>query len=209
MKRPFNTVISTFIVGLVASLATATLSGSAHAEIPTPKLRIDGIYALIQAASAKADTQDQLVTEVTAHLDGLIDYEGFAARTLKTSWPKLTPTQRDVFMAKFKALVIRTYAKRFQPKSAFTIEHRGEPGFLNAEKTEAKVQTTVHGKKVAADVDYMLVFRPEKKNWFAFDFVVDDVSMSLNWRGQFEKIIAKEGFDSLIAKIDKKIQKGD
>lgn len=193
----------------LATLVVIALAGSAHAEIPTPKLRIDGIYGLIKAASLKAETQDQLVTEVTAHLDGLIDYEGFASRTLKTSWPKLTPVQRETFMDKFKALVIRTYAKRFQPKSEFTVEHRGEPGFLNADKTEAKVQTTVHGKKVAADVDYMLIFRADKKNWFAYDFVVDDVSMSLNWRGQFEKIIAKEGFDALIAKIDKKIQKDE
>jgi len=201
MMRPYASLFATVLV--------VALAGSARAEIPTPRLRIDGIYGLIKSASLKAETQDQLVTEVTTHLDELIDYEGFASRTLKTSWPKLTPVQRDTFMAKFKSLVIRTYAKRFQPKSEFTVEHRGEPGFLNADKTEAKVQTTVHGKKVAADVDYMLVFRPDKKNWFAFDFVVDDVSMSLNWRGQFEKIIAKEGFDALIAKIDKKIQKGD
>ncbi|MCC6624786.1 MAG: ABC transporter substrate-binding protein [Deltaproteobacteria bacterium] len=196
-------------LSLIASLLVVALAGAAHAEVPTPKTRIDAIYGLIKSSSAKAETQDQLVAEVTGHLDGLVDYEGFASRTLKTSWPKLTPVQRETFMNKFKSLIIRTYAKRFQPKSEFTVEHRGEPGFLNEDKTEAKVQTTVHGKKVAADVDYMLVFRPEKKNWFAYDFVVDDVSMSLNWRGQFEKIIAKEGFDALIAKIDKKIQKDE
>jgi len=192
----------TFVLALAAASA-------AHADVPTPKQRIDEVYGEIKAASLKADTQDELVGEVTTDLDALIDYEGFAARTLKTSWPALTPTQRTLFMEKFKALVIRTYAKRFQPKTEFTIEHRGEPAYTNADKTEAKVLTTVHGKKVAADVDYLMVFRPEKKNWFAFDFVIDDVSMSLNWRGQFEKIIAKEGFDALIARIDKKVKNPD
>ena len=201
MKHPLTTSI-------VAALVLA-LTGAAHAEVPTPTSRIDGIYALIKDASAKADTQDQLIEDVTGYLDGLIDYEGFSSRTLKKSWPTLTPVQRTLFMEKFKALVVRTYAKRFQPKAEFTVEHRGEVSFLNADKTEAKVQTTVHGKKVAADVDYVLTFQPEKKNWYAYDFVVDDVSMSLNWRGQFEKIIAKDGFDALIAKIDKKVQKGE
>lgn len=185
------------------------LAGVAHAQpTGTPKERVDAMYGLVKAATMKADTHDQLVDEVTALLSGMIDYDGFAARTLKTSWPTLNATQRATFIAKFKQLVIRTYAKRFQPKSEFTVTYRAEASFLNPEKTEAKLLTTVHGKKVSADVDYAMIWDPTKKTWAAYDFVIDDVSMSLNWRGQFEKIIAKEGFDALIAKIDKKVQKG-
>ncbi|MFO0747680.1 MAG: ABC transporter substrate-binding protein [Myxococcota bacterium] len=201
MKRLFPIVASAFAVLLAAS--------AAQAAPPAPNARIDEMYGLVKAAVMKADTHDQLVVQVTGFLDGLIDYDGFASRTLKTTWPTLNPTQRATFIDKFKALVIRTYAKRFQPKTEFTVEHRAPPSYLGTDQTEAKVQTTVRGKKVAADVDYMLVWKADKKAWFAYDFVIDDVSMSLNWRGQFEKIIAKDGFDALIAKIDKKVQKGE
>ena len=43
------------------------------------------------------------------------------------------------------------------------------------------------------------------KSWRAYDIIVDEVSMALNWRQQFDKIIQNEGFDSLIAKINKKV----
>lgn len=194
---------------LASLLLTLLLAGAAHAQpVGTPKERIDTMYTAVKAAVMKADNHDALVTEVTGLLDGMIDYDGFASRTLKTSWPTLTAAQRTKFIEKFKQLVIRTYAKRFTPKTEFTVSWRAEPMFTNTARTEAKAQTTVHGKKVSADVDYAMIWSDAKKAWLALDFVIDDVSMSLNWRGQFEKIIAKEGFDALITKIEKKVQKG-
>ena len=195
-----------------AALALLALSTTAvAAEPPTPKDRLDVIYGHIKQMAETATTQDELTTLVTAELDGFIDYQAFSARTLKTSWGTLTTAQRATFIDRFKRLVIRTYAKKFQPKTEFTVEYRGEPVFSNPQKTDATLKTTVRGKKAAADVDYQLAWGDVagKQAWRAYDIIVDEVSMALNWRQQFEKIIAKEGFDSLIAKIDKKVEKVD
>lgn len=198
---------ATLALSLIALVAASTCAVAA--EPPTPKDRIDAIYGHIKAMADTATTQDELTNLVTAELDTFINYEAFSARTLKTSWGSLTPEQKATFMDRFKRLVIRTYAKKFQPKTEFTIEYRGEPDFTNTGKTEATVKTTVRGKKAAADVDYLVALGESggKKTWRAFDIIVDEVSMALNWRQQFEKIIAKEGFDSLITKINKKLDK--
>lgn len=191
-------------------LAFACMTGSAIAAPPSPKFRIDEIYGHIKKAAATATTQEELSNSVTTELDRFIDYERFSERTLKNSWPGLTTAQRATFMDRFKRLVIRTYVRKFQPKTEFSVEHRGDVTFNNPDKTEATVTTTVRGKKVAADVDYLVGWDPSGKlGWRAFDIVIDDVSMALNWRKQFEKIIAKEGFDALIARINKKVDKAD
>jgi phospholipid transport system substrate-binding protein len=180
--------------------------GTAFAAPATPKERVDAVYGHIKQAAETAETQDKLIELVTSELDGFIDYEAFSARTLRTSWPDLTAAQKAIFIDRFKRLIIKTYAKKFQPKTVFTVEHRSES--LNKDKTEATVKTTVRGAKVAADVDYLLSLDP-KKGPMAFDIIIDEVSMALNWRKQFERIIAKDGFDALIARIDKRVQTGD
>lgn len=196
------------VLGLVGVMAAATpaLAGEA-----TPKDRVESIYGHVKKAAATATTQEDLTTAVTAEFDGFIDYEAFSARTLKVTWGTLNATQKATFIDRFKRLVIRTYAKKFQPKTEFAVEYRGEPAFTNDAKTDATVKTTVRGKKIAADVDYLVSLAEiaGKKAWRAHDIIVDEVSMALNWRQQFEKIIAKEGFDSLIAKINKKIEKSE
>jgi len=196
-------------IAFAAALLTLSVSAALAAEPPpSPKARIDAIYGHIKAASDTAATQEALTTSVTAELDTFINYEAFSARTLKISWATLTPAQKATFIDRFKRLVIRTYAKKFKPQSEFAVEYRGDIAFSNADKTDATVKTTVRGKKdVAADVDYLLgyVDVAGTKSWRAYDIIVDEVSMALNWRQQFEKIIQKEGFDALIGKINKKV----
>lgn len=192
---------------LLGGLALSSAAFAAPATPPaTPKQRVDVVYGHIKQAAETAETQDKLIELVTAELDAFIDYEAFSARTLRTSWPNLTAAQKATFVDRFKRLIIKTYAKKFQPKTVFTVEHRSES--LNKDKSEATVKTTVRGAKVAADVDYLLSLDP-KRGPMAFDIIIDEVSMALNWRKQFERIIAKDGFDALIARINKRVETGD
>ena len=192
------------VVGLVLVLGLV-FAGSAFAEVPSAKDRVDLVYGHIKKAAETAETQDALVDLVTSELDSFIDYEAFSTRTLRTSWPTLSAEQKAIFIDRFKRLIIKTYAKKFQPKTVFEVEHRGET--FNAAKTEVTLKTTVRGKKIAADVDYQMSLDP-KKGPRAIDIVIDEVSMALNWRKQFERIIAKDGFDALIGKINKRVEAG-
>lgn len=203
----FAATLSTAGAALPPAIAVAaiTVPGLAMAAVPTPKERVETVYQHIKKAAETAETQDKLIELVTSELDQFIDYEAFSARTLKTSWPSLTPAQRTTFVDRFKRLIIKTYAKKFQPKTVFTIEHRGQS--VDAAKNETTIKTTVRGTKVAADVDYILVVGKESVK--ATDIVIDEVSMALNWRKQFERIIAKDGFDALIARINKKVAGGE
>ncbi len=193
--------------GLLATALMFSLAGIAHAkaEFADPKADVDATYKRILEATAKAPDQATLLTEVATHMDGLLDYDAFAKRTLKTTWPTLDEAQRARFVESFKKLIIKTYAKRFKPKTNFEVSYRGETVIKGEKRDKAVVKTTVAGKKAAADVDYS--FALTDKGWRAYDITIDDVSMSLNWRRQFEKIVKKSGFDALLAKIDKKVAK--
>lgn len=206
-------------VMMALSLALAVTAG-AYAAPPAeegaaplgPKERIDAVYTSIATATQTVDTQEQLVESLTTTLDGLMDYEAFAKRTLKTSWPTLTTAQRATFMDRFKKLVVVVYAKRFKPRTAFEVAWRNDGvKYRGDAKTQAKVMSIIRGGSVSADVDYYMTLggTASKDVWYVYDFEIDAVSMALNWRKRFEGIIKKDGFDSLIERIQSRIDRDD
>lgn len=192
--------------------AATTDTASAPAAPVDPKTRIDRVYTRIAEATATVDTQDELVTALTTTLDDLMDYEAFARRTLRTSWPDLTKAQRATFIDRFKRLVVVVYAKRFKPRTAFEVDWRGDGVLYRGDaKKEAKVLTTIKGTSLTAEVDYYCTLggTAAKDRWFVYDFEIDGVSMALNWRRQFERIIKSDGFDALIERIETRIEKDE
>lgn len=208
MRHPMTTRWSRSILAL--ALLVPTMASAAERPEGEPRARVDATYTKIKAIAAEAEDQDALVAGMTTELDKLIDYEGFSKKTLKGTWETLSDADKDRFMTRFKQLIIQTYAKRFKPKTEFSVSYRGETAW-DDDKSEGKVKTTVKGKKIGADVDYFFhaVKDSEVIVWRAYDIEIDEVSMALNWRKQFNNIIKKNGFDSLIERIEKKVAKKD
>lgn len=158
------------------------------------------ISEIAQAATERA----AMTTQIEVVMADIVDFEGFSARTLGKRWGGLSASKRRRFVSAFRGLVMRTYAKRFKPGASFRVSYRGETVYSDA--PVATVKTTIHGEKAAADVDY--IFRPattgKSVSWRAVDISIDEVSMARNWRGQFTRILDRDGFDVLIDKIERK-----
>jgi len=196
------------LVGVLGLLGAS----SALAAEPNPKERIEAVYAEITLATQEAEDQEALTARLTVILDGLMDYPAFAQRTLRASWPELSREQREIFIDRFKRLVVKIYGKRFRPRTEFAVSYRNDGlRYRNEARTAARVDTTIRGRRVAADVDYYFVKGggSNSERWFVFDFEIDSVSMALNWRRQFERIIAQDGFDALIERIEERVKDDD
>ncbi|MFT7579217.1 MAG: phospholipid transport system substrate-binding protein [Myxococcota bacterium] len=178
-------------------------------EAPAPDAEVKTVYDSVQKAAATAADQAALTIEITAILEGFVDYPTFAKRTLKRSWPDLSKAQQTRFMMAFKALIIKTYAKRFSPKTTFEWKHRAETAFRGKTNNLAKVKTVVSNDNVSVNVDYVMTRLGDEKtgSWKAFDFEVDDVSWARNWRRQFDQVIKKDGFEKLVEKIEAQVAK--
>ena len=204
-RRPHRTAYRS-----VAALVTALLCLWTLPLVAAPRPSGDPMgqvkAATTRLAEVAKEARDQvaMTAAMEAVMADVVDFEGFSARSLKGAWPGLKPAQRQRFVAAFRGLVMGTYAKRFKPGATFSVSYRGETTYTDAPM--ATVKTTLHGEKAAADVDYL--FAPATVEggvtWRAVDIVIDEVSMARNWRGQFKRILERDGFDVLIAKIEKK-----
>ena len=185
---------------IVLCLASSTGLGAARpAGDPVDQVKV--ATSRIATIAKAATDQGAMVGQIEGVMAEIVDFEGFSARTLGDQWSGLKAAQRTRFTTAFRGLVIGTYAKRFKVGATFRVTYRGETRYT--ERPTATVRTTIHGAKVSADVDYL--FAPSgASGWRAVDIVVDEVSMARNWRGQFKRILARDGFDVLIARIEKK-----
>ena len=78
--------------------------------------------------------------------------------------------------------------------------HRGEYLLVSTE-----IETRRRGRPYTIAVDYLL--RRAEGTWRTFDVVTDGVGLVENYRAQFNKIIARDGFDGLIGRMRKKRDK--
>jgi hypothetical protein len=88
---------------------------------------------------------------------------------------------------------------RFLPKRETTY------GTKSIEQDRAVVQTTliVHKTDEQLPVQYRLIKKGQR--WAVYDVVVDGVSLALNYRSQFDKIIRSSSYDALVQKIKSKL----
>ena len=195
-------LIAIALVGAVATTASARPAGD-------PASLVQKASKAISDIAAGATDHGQMVTDIRAQLAALIDYQAFSARTLKGNWDSLSDADKARFSDKFKALITHTYAKRFKVGSRFDVTMRSETEWRGEQKDQGVVKTTIKGTRAAADVDYLFVASTTdgKPAWRAADIIIDEVSMARNWRKQFKRIIARDGFEALLAKIDKKVAK--
>ena len=85
-------------------------------------------------------------------------------------------------------------------KVVYTGESKDKDGNI---VVTTKVETQRKGRPVSIAVDYVLVKEGDKLR--AFDIKTDGVGLVENYRTTFNKIVDKDGFDGLIAKMKKKL----
>ncbi|MEZ4463152.1 MAG: ABC transporter substrate-binding protein [bacterium] len=154
----------------------------------------------VKAGSPEAAAQD---ASLMAIIEPVMEFEKLSERALRKHWPTLSAEQKAEFIETFRQLVFRSYLSRVRSADeAYTIDYEGEEA---KSRTSATVSAVAKTKK--AEIE--LVFQLEKKGegWVAEDIVIDEVSLTDNYREQFNKIIADEGFPGLIKKMKGKLDK--
>ncbi len=123
------------------------------------------------------------------------DFERMSSWVLGKYWRAATPVQKEKFVAQFRTLLVRTYAKSLSEYSDSKISYL--PMRPSPQDTQVKVRTEVDqpgGFPIPIDYDLVL----NEKEWKVIDVTIDGVSLVTNYRSTFASQIRQDGLDKLI-----------
>lgn len=144
----------------------------------------------------------KLAAQVTSSVRGFLDIDMLGRRAMRDHWAKLTPAQRATFMKLLKDLIERNYVQGLRANLNYRVAYTGEKVDGDHRVVTTEIHTRRHGHPYVVEVDYVLT--NDGGHWRAFDVVTDGVGLVDNYRAQFNKIIARDGVDGLIDRMQKK-----
>jgi len=200
--RRFTALTITAAVA-VATFVVMTLSSVAHASASDPmamvKTTVDQVVRILQDKSTpQLERRKQLLDLVS----GRFDFADMARQTLGTHWNQLSPDQRQQFVPLFTSFMEEAYLNKIEGYS-------GQPVQFIKQSSDgagyAQVSTNVvQPDKQPIHIDYRL--KQAGDGWRVYDVTVEDISITANYRNQFNRVINSQGYDALVSAMRSKEQ---
>ena len=195
MRKRLTTIVATVVTSLL-------LSASAWAGPATDRVRAKQSQLFEAVAKQKGHASDD---KLKGLFDDILDYDAFARGSLGKKWGTLSAEQQQEFQGLLTRLVRNNYRRNLKRLLDYNVTYQGEEakGAGVRVKTIAKHKTKK--REPAIEVDFVLVKAGGKLK--IIDIYTERASLVRTYRYQFLRILRKKGYDSLIAKMKKKLAK--
>ncbi|MEQ9279919.1 MAG: ABC transporter substrate-binding protein [Balneola sp.] len=147
-----------------------------------------------------SEYSDEQRAEIKDIINGVIDFESMAKYALEDTYDTLSTDIQTEFVELFATIV------RDQSLNKLDI-YRAEVTYnsITVDGNEAMVKTYAELDDIRTPVDYTMV--KEGNEWVITDLILDEVSTAESYNRQFQRIIKRKGFDSLLSTLRKRASK--
>ena len=191
--------IFALVVGLWLGVAQPAWATSPTGTLQAFFARTNTVLQSVDPAQG-LETPRQAIREL---VNELFDFRAAAAVALGSVWLSRVPEDQDAFARLFAIFLERGFVAMVGSKASVvggvTIQYLGE----SIDGEAASVATTLltrGGQELR--VDYWMVRRGDR--WKVQDVVVDGVSLVMNYRAQFARILAVYPYAELVARMQAK-----
>jgi len=195
MKRLIVILLALFSVP-----AFADKPGPGTAAVKSANEKISDL--LKQKVTAGSKEEKDLAGKVAGSVRDFLDIDELGKRAMTDQWSKLTAAQQTQFLTTLRELIEDNYVKGLRSNLDYTVDYSGESTDAGNLVVTTQVNTKRHNRPYKIEVDYVL--KKDGDKWKAWDIKTDGVGLVENYREQFNKIVDKDGFAGLIAKMKKK-----
>lgn len=204
IKRNYSIFHTLAIIawGMILWSGGASFAYASQPPDPTEQLRpyADKVVAILtdpelQGAEHKKERYERLLKAA----EELLDFPEMSKRVLGRTWRDLTPAEQQKFTALFAKLLEHAYLGRVDEYSNQKVIFKDQR--IKGERAQV-ITDFVDADKVFS-VSYIMMLKGDK--WMVYDVVVEGVSLVRNYMEQFNDIIRKEGYASLVKQVEEKI----
>jgi phospholipid transport system substrate-binding protein len=191
------------IVGL-SIVVILLLSIPVYAGVPldTVQVNVNKVFEVLRDPKLKAAAAKEIKKEKLRSIyKGMFDEVELAKRTLARNWNKLDDAQRQEFVQLFHQVLEKAYIDRI-------LSYTNEKVVFYKENTISKNQVEIQTKIITASKEIPITYRTILVNgtWKVYDVVIENVSLVMNYRTQFNEILAKNTPEQLLEILRKKVK---
>ena len=143
-----------------------------------------------------SDSQN-IEQEILAYLSKNYNLDIIIRRTLGRNWKKIDSAHQNKIVGLIKRLVLRAYIDGMNGKNKPDINY-SETLYLSNKRAEVPTLVNFSGNSITLTYRVGLV----SDHWEIFDIVVENISIVLTYRNQFDAFFANNNSEALIEKLE-------
>jgi len=195
MKRP---IVALYIILLLLF----SLPVYAGPPLDAVQLSVNKGFDVLRDPKLKAESAREVKKEKLRLIyNNLFDDVEMGKRTLSRNWNNMNTAQRQEFVKLFRQVLEKAYVDRI-------LDYTNEEVVFDKEtmlsETQAEVQTRVLTSSKEIPISYRAILKDG--SWKVYDVVIENVSLVLNYRTQFNEILAKNTPEQLLEILRKKVK---
>lgn len=184
----------------IVLLLFALTAAAADYSTPMGRVRdsIERVIAILKDTTLDREARWQKIAGVIN--DGF-DFRSMSQSVLAVHWKEATPEERERFTEFFSQYIEETYRSKIEAYTDQEIRYGSEV----IRDDRAVVETVIVTSNAEIPVNFKL--KNNNGQWYAYDVVIEGVSLVANYRATFAAIVKNEGMDGLLSDIQRRIAK--
>jgi len=145
------------------------------------------------------DKKNERVHRLMNVVNPIISYDEIAKRSLGVHWQRQAPSKQQEFVRLFRRFLEKVYSSKIPLYDGETVVFAGEATQGDFTRVDGNI---VNKKGEKSSVVFKLQRLDGK--WKIYDLVVKNISLTDNYRAQFDRVIANSSYEELVKKIKNK-----
>jgi phospholipid transport system substrate-binding protein len=186
---------------LPLALMLITISSNAAAQA-SPMAFLQKIDAQLKPLLANTQANEKKIVKI---VNRMLDFPTLCKSSLGKHWtaPERTEAQRKDFTKTLHALIEKNVVARLKDTKSHVITYESEEVDGKRGTVVTIVADGTGPRAVQTEIAYKM--RKQGAKWVVVDMVTDGVSLTSNYRSQFNKIITQDGWDVMMQKMRDKL----
>jgi phospholipid transport system substrate-binding protein len=179
-----------------------SLPAWAGAPLDAVQLNVNKVLEVLRDPKLKAESAKEAKKEKLRLIyNNMFDDVELGKRTLARNWNSLNTVQRQEFVKLFRQVLEKAYVDKI-------LDYTNEKIVFDKETMLSATQAEVQTKIVTASKEIPISYRVILKDgaWKVYDIVIENVSLVLNYRTQFNDILEKNKPEYLLETLRQKVK---
>ena len=163
---------------------------------------VNKVLDVLRDPKLRAESAKEIKKEKLRQIyNRMFDDVELSKRTLAKNWNNMNVAQRQEFVQLFQQVLERAYMDKI-------LDYKNEKIVYDRESIISGNQAEVHTRIVTSSKEIPISYRLILKDgtWKVYDVVIENVSLVLNYRTQFNEILAKNKPEQLFEILRKKLK---